>query len=73
MIDNIMEFFPHVVNDVEELERLIVLRVPPASKTDANAGISDGEELLEQFANIQVSFQTWPRGSCFFYALQFQI
>ena len=48
MIDNIMEFFPHVVNDVEELERLIVLRVPPASKTDANAGISDGEELLEQ-------------------------
>ena len=54
MVNSIVEFYPHVVNQVEDLERFIIHRVPPASKTDANAGIMDSEELLEQFANIQV-------------------
>jgi hypothetical protein len=54
LIDDIAEFYPYVQNQIKDLEFLIVESVPPSSKTSANAGIVDGEELLEQFANIQV-------------------
>ena len=54
MVDGIVEFYPYVINTIQDLKHFIVRRIPPASKTDANAGILDGEELLEQFSNIQV-------------------
>ena len=54
MIDGIAEFYPYVINHMDDLERFIVQQIPPASKTDANAGLVDGNELLEQFSNIQV-------------------
>ncbi len=54
MIDGIAEFYPYVINHMDDLECFIVQQIPPASKTDANAGLVDGNELLEQFSNIQV-------------------